>query len=217
MAAGKFTTTPSPIEVVEKVNAVIDDMASSAFDSYWKSGESVAIGAVRYVPGREKSGYVLECVRAGTTGSVAPDVDDDDLDFGDSTGPLSVASGGTGATTAAQACTNLGALSITGGTLTGSIKTTASLPLYRTTDDSTLEIHGGSSAYSTGSYLYLTGQNSSDAGSFSLGAAGNGAICRLQGYTDGTLKWNGYKVATFNSSNHLVMPDGSQLWIGQVI
>ena len=27
MAAGKFTTTPSPIEVVEKVNAVIDDVA----------------------------------------------------------------------------------------------------------------------------------------------------------------------------------------------
>ena len=27
MAASKFTTTPSPIEVVEKVNAVIDDVA----------------------------------------------------------------------------------------------------------------------------------------------------------------------------------------------
>ena len=110
MSATKFTKTPSPIEVVEKVNAIIDD------SGYWEAGESVSIGDIRFVPGRDNSGYVLECVQAGTTGTTAPSVSDSDLtpeattasDLNDLQGTLAINKGGTGATTAAGALTKLG-------------------------------------------------------------------------------------------------------------
>lgn len=44
-----------------------------------------------------------------------------------SSGTLSIENGGTGATTAASACTNLGALQLTGGTLTGNLTINANL------------------------------------------------------------------------------------------
>ena len=110
MSATKFTKTPSPIEVVEKVNAIIDD------SGYWEAGESVSVGDIRFVPGRDNSGYVLECVQAGTTGTTAPSVSDSDLtpeattasDLNDLQGTLAINKGGTGATTAAGALTKLG-------------------------------------------------------------------------------------------------------------
>ena len=110
MSATKFTKTPSPIEVVEKVNAIIDD------SGYWEAGEAVSVGDIRFVPGRDNSGYVLECVQAGTTGTTAPSVSDSDLspeattasDLNDLQGTLAINKGGTGATTAAGALTKLG-------------------------------------------------------------------------------------------------------------
>ena len=110
MSATKFTKTPSPMEVVEKVNAIIDD------SGYWEAGEAVSVGDIRFVPGRDNSGYVLECVQAGTTGTTAPSVSDSDLspeattatDLNDLQGTLAINKGGTGATTAAGALTKLG-------------------------------------------------------------------------------------------------------------
>ena len=89
-----------------------------------------------------------------------------------------------------------GKLSTSGGTLTGSIKCSSATPLYRSTDDASIEIHGGSESYTTGAYLYLTGQNSSNAGSFTLAASGNDTVYRLTGKTDGTLNWQGSFTAT---------------------
>lgn len=38
----------------------------------WKPSESVSVGDVRYLNGRENAGIVLECIEAGTTGSEQP-------------------------------------------------------------------------------------------------------------------------------------------------
>lgn len=116
MSVDKFTKTPTPIEVVEKVNSVIDNLGDG-FDGYWEAGEAVAVGDMRYIAGRDNVGYVLECIQAGTTGTTAPSVSDDDIgggagvgatDMNNLAGVLGLAKGGTGATSAAGALTNLG-------------------------------------------------------------------------------------------------------------
>lgn len=89
----------------------------------------------------------------------------------------------------------------TGGTMTGSITTTAAVPIMSSTDSSSIEFHAGGSSYKNGAYLYMTGQNHSDAGSFTLAASGNETICRLTGKKDGTLTWNGYSVITATTKN----------------
>lgn len=40
----------------------------------WKPSESVSVGDVRYLNGRENAGIVLECIEAGTTGSEQPTI-----------------------------------------------------------------------------------------------------------------------------------------------
>jgi hypothetical protein len=82
-----------------------------------------------------------------------------------------------------------------GGTMTGAITTKSAAPLSRDVNSSSLEIHGGTQ-YTTGAYLYLTGQDSSYAGQFTLAASGNGTIYRLVGKTDGALTWNSSSVIT---------------------
>ena len=84
----------------------------------------------------------------------------------------------------------------TGGTMSGSIATSAAVPIMSSTDSSSIEFHGGGNSYTTGAYLYLTGQNHSNAGSFTLAASGNSNVYRLTGKTDGTLTWNGNNVLT---------------------
>ena len=50
MAASKFTTTPSPIEVVEKVNAVIDDVAGKASTANMTGASDSSAGKSGLVP-----------------------------------------------------------------------------------------------------------------------------------------------------------------------
>lgn len=92
----------------------------------------------------------------------------------------------------------------TGGTMTGSITTTAVVPIMSSTDSSSIEFHAGGSSYKNGAYLYMTGQNHSDAGSFTLAASGNETICRLTGKKDGTLTWNGYSVITATTKDTII-------------
>jgi hypothetical protein len=87
-----------------------------------------------------------------------------------------------------------------GGTMTGAITTKSQAPLSRDVNSSSLEIHGGTQ-YTTGAYLYLTGQDSSYAGQFTLAASGNGTIYRLVGKTDGALTWDGSSVITATTKN----------------
>ena len=49
------------------------------FDSYWEAKESVKTGDVRFLQGRENSGYILECVTDGVTGDVQPVILDTEL------------------------------------------------------------------------------------------------------------------------------------------
>lgn len=74
------------------------------------------------------------------------------------TGTLPVANGGTGGTTAANACTNLGALSKSGGTMTGILyaQTNASYTTaqMRNISANTTDLTAGSSSLANGS-IYL--------------------------------------------------------------
>lgn len=85
----------------------------------WKSEETVKVGDVRFLKGRENAGYVLECVTAGVTGENQPvlegDIAEEVFDLNNFDGTLSIEKGGTGATTAEQARENLG---ISEGSLT---------------------------------------------------------------------------------------------------
>lgn len=98
----------------------------------WKSEETVKVGDVRFLKGRENAGYILECVTAGTTGENQPVISEEDvenaegLDLDDLNGVVPVEKGGTNATTAKEARENLditpaniGALPLSGGNITG--------------------------------------------------------------------------------------------------
>lgn len=115
MSLDKFNTTPSPLQVVERVNDVIDALDAGSFDGYWTAGETVEVGDIRFVEGRDNVGYVLECVQAGTTGDSAPEISEEDIEpntpeisnINELEGVLGVVKGGTGATTAEGARENL--------------------------------------------------------------------------------------------------------------
>ena len=82
------------------------------FSGLWEDNEQVKVGDVRYLSDRKYAGYVLECIQAGTTGNAEPVVSDSDVgnatDLEGFSGTLQIAHGGTGATTQANARTNLG-------------------------------------------------------------------------------------------------------------
>ena len=84
----------------------------------WESNEQVKVGDVRYVGGRDYTGYVLECVQAGTTGDSQPTISSSDIDNSTDlegfSGTLQIAHGGTGATTVAGARNALGLGNTTG-------------------------------------------------------------------------------------------------------
>ena len=44
------------------------------FDGYWQAREVVEVGTLRFPRGQENTGYILECVEAGTTGSTQPEI-----------------------------------------------------------------------------------------------------------------------------------------------
>lgn len=47
------------------------------FNGYWNSQEEVRVGEVRFLRGRENSGYVLHCVEGGLTGESQPSIGQD--------------------------------------------------------------------------------------------------------------------------------------------
>lgn len=106
---------------------------------------------------------------------------------------IPIEKGGTGATTASEACANIGALPLSGGTMTGPILFTHSVVIKKDTNDGYIQVNA-TTDYTKGAYLYLTGQDSNDAGGFTLGASSNGNIYKLKGSTDGTLTWNGKSI-----------------------
>ena len=73
------------------------------FESYWEANEAVKVGDTRFPYGRENSGYVLECVKAGVTGKSQPvlegNVVEDEFNLNNFEGTLSIEKGGTGVKT----------------------------------------------------------------------------------------------------------------------
>ena len=70
------TLSANAVKTVNGKKATNNNINISEFDSYWKASETVTVGDVRFLGGRENSGIVLECVKTGTTGSTQPTVSD---------------------------------------------------------------------------------------------------------------------------------------------
>ena len=173
----------------------------------WKSEEAVKVGDVRFLKGRETAGYVLECVTAGITGENQPQIDkemveDDVFDLNDFDGTLSIKKGGTGATTAKEACANIGAFPYTGGTLNGNLYVPQSRGYWiaGSLNDNTeaLILAARHHGQNYGAFLRLCGeQYSASPSTFQLTAHKNEqSACILQGDGDGNLSWNGARVQT---------------------
>lgn len=47
----------------------------------WEKGEEVEVGDIRFLSGRENTGYILECVSSGTTGSTQPVIIEEDANI----------------------------------------------------------------------------------------------------------------------------------------
>ena len=60
------------------------------FDGYWEAGETVEVGDIRYLQGRDNAGYILQCIEAGVTGTTEPTFTEDDIE----SGSVSSATGG---------------------------------------------------------------------------------------------------------------------------
>lgn len=203
----------------------------------WESNEQVKVGDVRYVGGRDYTGYVLECVQAGTTGDSQPTISKGDIDNSTDlegfSGTLQIAHGGHGADTVAGARANLGLSYATqsqaevgtdNATVMTPLRTKQNyLPLKggsmtgfqinRNTDASTLQLLGGTSI-SKSPYLTLFGSEeaSTGAGKWQLVAVSptDGTKKYLIGDHNGELTWVGKKVAT---NGALSMPSSSYITI----
>lgn len=57
----------------DKNGAQIDSTYTKLVDGgYWKAGEAVTVGTVRFLKGAQYAGYYLKCTQAGTTGTTQP-------------------------------------------------------------------------------------------------------------------------------------------------
>ena len=64
-----------------------DNYDIEEFEGYWKSNESVSVGDVRFLKGRNNTKYLLECVQSGITGTEQPTISEDAIlvDYSDNT------------------------------------------------------------------------------------------------------------------------------------
>ena len=125
-------------------------------------------------------------------------------------GTLPIANGGTGATTASDACANIGALPLSGGAMTGN-------EIKRATNDDLLIVRGGDD-YTTGASLAVYGKDFADnrAGAFRLIAHDGTNVVDFYGRPNGDLTWNSKKVELINSggSNYIRFESGLQICWG---
>lgn len=133
---------------------------------------------------------------------------------------LPIEHGGTGATTASDACANIGALPLSGGTMTGAI-----YGVQTDTNGYALGVTGNGGRFKagefeiakTGAYLELT----KSSGEFYLMANTGDSTTRkaLRGNVDGTLTWNTKKIELINSvsSNYIRFESGLQICWGNTV
>lgn len=99
-------------------------------------------------------------------------------------GALPIANGGTGATTASQACANIGALPTTGGTITGALYTANGI-ISRNIETNVLTLFGG--VDTTSAYLQLFGKSHASLPNVFFLACNN--TLGLMGKATGELTW----------------------------
>lgn len=89
-------------------------------------------------------------------------------------------------------------LPLSGGTMTGTIKTTQGLALAQDTTSNYTGVYGGT-AHNTGAYLCLYGKDNTSAGMFTLASSDGTTINRLQGYLNRKLTWCGKDIICVES------------------
>ena len=134
----KITTTPSPLEVVDKINAVIDDATNlsttvgnkldktgTAASATTLSGLTATVTELNYVDGVTSNIQTQLNGKLSTSGKAASATKADTATTaGNVTGTVAVANGGTGATTATKARTNLGlSTAFTAASISGKVIT----------------------------------------------------------------------------------------------
>ena len=134
MAQGKFTTSPTPSNIVSAVNAMVDDIAGKAASSHNHSASNITSGTLAVarggtgvtanpsmltILGSTSAASVFAAsprpgvtgtlpVANGGTGQTTASGIRNALGLGNTTGAVPIANGGTGATTVADARNNLG-------------------------------------------------------------------------------------------------------------
>ena len=91
-------------------------------------------------------------------------------------------------------------LPLSGGTMTGAIKTSFEEFIRSSTNDSGVRIYGGT-GYGNGSYISLRGKDYSEKGIFTICANDGTNNKLLKGSPDGTLTWSNNNVLTDNYTN----------------
>ena len=89
-------------------------------------------------------------------------------------------------------------LPLSGGTMTGTIKTTQGLALAQDTTSNYTGVYGGT-AHNTGAYLGLYGKDNTSAGMFTLASSDGTTTNRLQGHLNGKLTWCGKDIICVES------------------
>ena len=64
----------SVVKTINSKSPVNGNINITGFDSYWEANEQISVGDIRIPKGRENSGYIFECTKAGTTGSTQPEI-----------------------------------------------------------------------------------------------------------------------------------------------
>lgn len=132
------------------------DILQSLVAGVWQPNTAYKVGRIIITPNMGAN-LVAYCTGAGTSGAAEPTwptlANGTVVDGGvtwrmhnwviDSNYPLGIEKGGTGANTASQACANIGALPITGGTLTGLLQSNQEVTIKKSDNNTRLTIFGG--------------------------------------------------------------------------